>query len=468
MMRANLEKQITIGFAFAIVLLIGMSIGSYRSTTSLLNTDRLVTHTQEVIEELNALLASVKDAESAQRGYIITGNQAYLEPYGAAPSRVDQSLKRLRELTRDNPEQQHRMDILEPLTRRRLEVLQRGVVLRQDQGIEAASRWTQSDVGKDLMDQVRQTVEAMKDTENRLLQNREELSRAAARRTLIILPLGGAIATIITLLAYFANRRELARRRLAEDQAQAFTAELERSNRELQDFAFVASHDLQEPLRKFQAFGDRLRSKYGEAISAEGRDYLERMMNAARRMHILINDLLTFSRVTTKGQPFAQVDLNQVAREVLIDLEERIQDTGGQVEVGDLPTIDADALQMRQLLQNLIGNALKFHRAGQPSEVRLDSHTTVGPTQNGRGPLAGEWYEIEVADNGIGFEEKYLDRIFTPFQRLHGRQEYEGTGMGLAVCRRIVERHGGEITARSQPGKGTTFLVTLPTKQKER
>ncbi|HEY6804911.1 MAG TPA: CHASE3 domain-containing protein [Pyrinomonadaceae bacterium] len=462
-MRGNLETRITIAFAFAIVLLIGMSVGSYRSTTGLLATDRLVTHTQDVIEELNALLASVKEAESAQRGYIITGNESYLDPFHAARPNVEQSLTRLRELTKDNPEQQRRLAALEPLTRQRFDVLQQGILLRQNQGVEAASKWIQSDLGKELMNQVRQSVEAMKDTENRLLREREDLSRAAARRTLIILPLGGVLATIVTLLAYFANRRELARRRLAEDQSRAFTAELERSNRELQDFAFVASHDLQEPLRKIQAFGDRLNSKYGEAISAEGRDYLERMMNAARRMHVLINDLLTFSRVTTKGQPFAEVDLNRVAREVLNDLEVRIRDSGGQVEVDELPVIEADPLQMRQLLQNLIGNALKFHQAGKPSEVRVESRTVVGPSQNGRG--SGDWFQIEIADNGIGFDEKYLDRIFTPFQRLHGRQEYEGTGMGLAVCRRIVERHGGEITARSQPGHGTTFLVTLPTKQ---
>jgi PAS domain S-box-containing protein len=240
----------------------------------------------------------------------------------------------------------------------------------------------------------------------------------------------------------------------AEDALQALNQELQRSNRELQDFAFVASHDLQEPLRKIQAFGDLLLNQYADALGEEGRDFLTRMQKASRRMHVLINDLLTFSRVTTKAMPFTPVDLNQVAAEVLEDLEARLRQTGGKVETGPLPTVEADPLQMRQLLQNLIGNALKFHRPGEPPVV------WIGAESDGNGQV-----RLHIEDNGIGFDEKYLDRIFTPFQRLHARGEYEGTGMGLAVCRKIVERHGGQITARSHPGQGTTFLVTVPLSQ---
>lgn len=236
----------------------------------------------------------------------------------------------------------------------------------------------------------------------------------------------------------------------------ALNRELERSNRELQEFAFVASHDLQEPLRKVQAFGDLLREHYADRLSDEGRDFVERMQKAARRMHVLINDLLTFSRVTTKARPFVPVDLNRIAREVLEDLEARLRQTGGRVEIGALPTVEADPLQMRQLLQNLIGNALKFHRADVPPVVKLSAENSNN-----------NHCRLLVADNGIGFEEKYLDRIFTPFQRLHSRGEYEGTGMGLAVCRKIVERHGGHITARSTPGAGATFIVLLPLKHME-
>lgn len=231
--------------------------------------------------------------------------------------------------------------------------------------------------------------------------------------------------------------------------------ELTRSNEELQQFAFIASHDLQEPLRKIKAFGDRLKSTSGDNLSVQGRDYLERMQNAAGRMQALIEDLLTLSRVTTRAQPFVPVDLSQIAHEVLSDLEETIAQAFGRIELGDLPTINADPLQMRQLLQNLIGNALKFHR---PKQVPIVSIYSEIITQENV-----QMYQITVQDNGIGFDEKYCDRIFQVFQRLHGRSEYEGTGIGLAICRKIVERHQGSITAKSQPGQGAKFIVILPT-----
>ncbi len=244
--------------------------------------------------------------------------------------------------------------------------------------------------------------------------------------------------------------------------------ELARSNAELQEFAYVASHDLQEPLRKIQTFGDRLKTKYGEVLSDQGRDYLERMQNAAERMQALIDDLLTLSRVTTRAQPFIPINLTQVVQEVLSDLEVRIQKTGGQIEVGELPVVEVDPMQIRQLLQNLLSNALKFHRDDQPPVIKI--YSQLLPEQEQR-PTVGInsvlTCQLFIEDNGIGFEEKYLDRIFNAFQRLHGRSEYEGTGMGLAICRKIVERHEGGITAKSLPGHGSTFIVTLPLQQRQ-
>src|SRR5579883_751419 len=231
--------------------------------------------------------------------------------------------------------------------------------------------------------------------------------------------------------------------------------ELRRSNQELQDFAYVASHDLQEPLRKIQAFGNLLEEEYGETLGG-GRSYIQRMRNAASRMRVLIDDLLTFSRVTTRALPFSPVDLATIMRDVLDDLEPRLKSTHGTIEVGELPTVEADPRQMYQMFQNLLSNALKFHRPGIPPIVKV---TVSNQTNTETGEA---YYLIQIEDNGIGFEEKYLDRIFTVFQRLHGKDEYEGTGIGLAVVRKIVERHGGTVTARSSVGQGATFLVTLP------
>jgi PAS domain S-box-containing protein len=245
--------------------------------------------------------------------------------------------------------------------------------------------------------------------------------------------------------------------RSSEEKLRQFTVQLERSNRELQDFAYVASHDLQEPLRKIVVFGERLKEKNSEALGPEALDYLERMQKAAARMQILINDLLTFSRVTTKAHPFAPVNLAEIASEVVNDLEGRIELVKGRVELGTLPVIDAEALQMRQLLQNLIGNALKFRRPEEPPVVKVEAQIIPDPVTP-----AKKLCQLTVSDNCIGFDEKYLDRIFNVFQRLHTRNEYEGTGMGLAIVRKIALYHGGDITAKSKPGQGATFILTLP------
>ena len=247
------------------------------------------------------------------------------------------------------------------------------------------------------------------------------------------------------------------RRRAEEDLAQK-AAELGRSNAELEQFAFVASHDLQEPLRKIQAFGDRLKLKCENLLPADALDYLQRMQSASARMRTLIDDLLAFSRVIRRSEPFVQVDLGQITREVLGDLEVRLERTGGQVEVGELPALEADPTHMRQLLLNLIGNALKFQAPGNKPVVKVSGRKFT----SGSGE---EFCELTVQDNGIGFDEQYAEKIFAVFQRLHGRGEYEGTGIGLAVCRRITDRHQGTIVARSQPGKGASFIVTLPLRQ---
>ena len=265
------------------------------------------------------------------------------------------------------------------------------------------------------------------------------------------------------LQGVFAAARDITDRKRVEEKLKLYSDKLERSNRELQDFAQVASHDLQEPLRKILSFGDRLKTKAGESLDEECQDYLQRMTSAAARMQSLINDLMAFSRVEIKGQAFVPTDLSVIAREVSADLETRIEQAGGRVEIEELPTIDADPMQMRQLLQNLIGNSLKYYRAGVPPVVRIYCQKPAARRPESPDESAPRQFcEILVVDNGIGFDEKYLDRIFTVFQRLHKKGEYEGTGVGLAICRKIVDRHSGTITARSSPGQGATFVVTLP------
>jgi signal transduction histidine kinase len=233
-------------------------------------------------------------------------------------------------------------------------------------------------------------------------------------------------------------------------------AELSRSNAELEQFASIASHDLQEPLRKVQTFAAQLNAKESDNLSEQGRDFLRRMSDAAARMRNLIDDLLVFSRVSTQGHPFTAVNLGHVISQVLVDLEVSIEESRAVVRVGLMPTIEADPLQMRQLFQNLLGNALKFRRSDVTPELRVEAQV-----------VDRHIAQLTVSDNGIGFDEQYATRIFRAFERLHGARAYPGTGIGLALCRKIVERHHGTITAVGEIDHGSTFTIRLPVTQPE-
>ena len=245
------------------------------------------------------------------------------------------------------------------------------------------------------------------------------------------------------------KRDELALRRYAQ--------ELKRSNSELQEFAYAASHDLQEPLRKIQAFGERLNNKCYDALDDTGRHYLERMVDASTRMRRLIDDLLSYSRVNSKTTSFLPVDLSAVIADVLSDLEPRIVAEDARIRVGDLPAIEADPGQMHQLFLNLIANSLKFRRPGVQPSISIEGSVEVGES--------GAMARIAVADNGVGFEPRHAERIFGMFERLHGRDEFDGTGVGLATCRKIAERHTGELTAWGEPDAGAVFTLVLPVRQ---
>jgi len=236
-----------------------------------------------------------------------------------------------------------------------------------------------------------------------------------------------------------------------KNRVRRYTRELERSNEDLREFASIASHDLQEPIRKIIGFGMRLKKDCSPYLDDRGKDYLERMERSAQQMQKFVDDLLQYSKVTISSTWPQRVDLKEVISHVLTVLETRIEQTHPIIKIGPMPVIEADRVQMAQLFQNLISNALKFHKKGEPPVVRI-SHRS---REDG-------FHEIRVEDQGIGFDEKHVDRIFKPFERLHGRSEYEGTGMGLAICKKIVRRHGGELTAESSPQEGTTFIVTLP------
>lgn len=243
---------------------------------------------------------------------------------------------------------------------------------------------------------------------------------------------------------------DITEKKKAEEELR-FGEVLRQSNVELEQFAYVASHDLQEPLRKVMAFGDLLKVECQEALSEKGRDYIDRMQRSVARMQELIEALLAYSRVSREQPQMADVDLNEVVKGVLGDLELHITRSKAGITVGPLPWVRADRHRMRQLFQNLISNGIKFCEKSKLPVIRIREVPAIRS-----GMVA-----VEIYDEGIGFDAKYTDRIFQPFERLHGREDYEGTGVGLAICQRIILRHGGQIRAESQPGAGTRFTVDL-------
>lgn len=238
-------------------------------------------------------------------------------------------------------------------------------------------------------------------------------------------------------------------------QLESSNKELQRSNKELEDFAYVASHDLQEPLRKITSFSNLLEKRYKSQLPPGAQIYINSMKKASERMNTLIKDLLTYSRVATQAQPFKEVSLDKITKEALNDLQFTIEQTSTQITTELLGNIEGDPLQLRLLFLNILSNAIKYKKENITPRISIYAKKQ------------GEHINIYIEDNGIGFNEKYLNRIFTIFQRLHGKGVYEGTGIGLAICKKIVERHNGQITAKSKIGAGSTFIITLPVKQEE-
>ncbi len=460
------RTKLVAGLATAFAILLLVASFSYRSFVRNTEDRRWVTHTHLVLENLDTLQIQLIDAETGQRGYIITGKEPYLGPYHDALGGISRSLQKLRELTADNAVQQRTLDRLTPLISAKLAVMQERIDVRKNEGLAAAAKAVEEGSGKQLMDQIRVEVAAMKQEEDGLLVVRSSELEASARKTKWFIVIGEALGFVFLAAAGFVIQQEMGRRASAEQEVRTLnkdlerrvaerTAELaerakdlERSNTELQQFAYVASHDLQEPLRTIASFTQLLAKRYNDKLDDKAREFINFAVDGSKRMQILINDLLAYSRVGTQGKPFTPTRCDAVLDRILKNLKTGIESSGAVITRDPLPVVMADEVQLAQLFQNLLTNAMKFRGADVP---RI--HISAAPD--------GTKWKVMVRDNGIGISPEHHDRIFVIFQRLHTKTQFPGTGIGLAISKKVAERHGGRIWIEPSPGGGTTFCFTI-------
>jgi signal transduction histidine kinase len=438
-LRARIEPS-TMALSAIVLGTIVVGILAYAVIANIRTDARLANNTRL---DLQTMLVLVVDEETGVRGYAATGSKLFLQPYREANQRFPSTFATL-ERSAQNPNLTSIQDDLEGL-RSSHSLWEADVATPIAKGTSSADSDRRLKDGKVLMDRVRAHIGEARD-EVEAVANRLSLE---VQQAIIVSILAIVLMTIA--LGIVAVRFEHARLREEQrlrEQVDERNAALERSNQSLREFAYVASHDLQEPLRTIASFTELLQKRYAGRLDADADEFIGFVVDGAKRMQQLIDDVLEYSRVSTHGKPLVPVDLDAVARRSVANLRASIEERGAEVTVGPLPRVMGDEIQLGQLLQNLVGNALKYNRSARP-------RVEVSARRDGRG------WRVAVSDNGIGIAPEYHERIFRIFSRLHTRGEYGGTGIGLAICKRIVDRHGGRMMVESEEGKGASFAFSL-------
>jgi signal transduction histidine kinase len=452
-MRFSLGQKIGSGFAVALLALSVSGVVSYRSTTNLLAHSQWVDHTHEVLRNVRSLLTSVLDAEIGARGYYLTGEDSNLETYRAAKEQIPATVRTIRALITD-PSQQRRLDVLEPLLSEKLAMTKEIVELRREQSLATFIRLVQAQ--QPVMQQIRYAISEMKKEELGLLAQREEEAKASGKTAIAIIILASGLAMLLVSLSSFVIRREMLKRQRAEERQRAEAEELERrgtkleaANKDLESFTYSVSHDLRAPLRHIDGFSRLLLEEAASGLSGDARGYLLDIRDSTIEMGRLVDDLLKLARISRQ-----QLVLQMTGLGALVDdavNAEKKANVGRTIEwkIGKLPFVECDPGLIKQVFVNLLSNAVKFTRPREVATINVEATTGNGQ------PV------ISVRDNGVGFNMKNAARLFGVFQRLHRQEDFEGTGAGLAIIHRIIQKHDGRVWAESELGRGTTFFFTL-------
>ncbi|WP_438480803.1 sensor histidine kinase [Oleiharenicola lentus] len=455
-MRLSLERKISVGFAIAFTVLLLTGISAWWSATRYRETAAWVEHTHEVLYQLESGLAELLNMQTATRGFLLTGEEHFLAPYQAGRVNAAKIAETLRANVGDNPQQMARLTQLLDHGRQIGELMSTLIADRRARGLGAIDSARLAH-GDQLMATIRNVIHEMQATEFALLKIRSAETTALSRATLTITIIFIVFACVLVATAGWMVRRDFARRALLDQQVKQLNTELQAnnerlqiSNQELEAFSYSISHDLRAPLRHVTGFASLLEKKHAAALDQQGRHYLSTISQAAVRMGQLIDDLLAFSRMgrsTLKATPVNQTDL--VAR-VISDL--KTGEPAPEWKIASLPPVEADNAMLRQVWFNLLDNAVKYSRKAAAPVIEVAHRFDEKLNED----------IFSIRDNGVGFDMKYGDKLFGVFSRLHSADEFEGTGIGLALVRRIIARHAGRTWAESRPGEGATFYFSLP------
>jgi len=459
-MKWTAQEKFRVGFVLLLIFPLLLCMIAARTAIHLIESADDVAHTNEIEKKLTRLFDALKDIEVSEREFILSGDQKRLEQFKQGRPEIEKQIAELKLLTGDNHRQRDSFDLLDPLIPQKFEEMQKAVEIRETEGVAAASAIILSDKGDRATDNIKTVVDRLMAEEERLLKERTGDQSKNFRRTMIVFVAMLFVNIFLVLALFMLIRRDASERRREEERIRHLNADLERrveqrtealrrSNEDLQQFAYVASHDLQEPLRMVASYTELLKRRYHGKLDSDADQFIDYAVDGVKRMTTLIRDLLAYSRAgETPNEKLKEVNPEDTLDTVLQNLKITIGDVGATITHDQLPLIEFDPIRLTQLFQNLLANAIKYRGERTPAvhvSARTDGAETI----------------FSIADNGIGIDPKYSEQIFGIFKRLHGR-EYEGTGIGLAMCKKIVERQGGRIWVESKPGEGSTFSFSIP------
>lgn len=448
---------IVLGFTLALCLLIAIAVISYRGTIQFSNSTALVSHTHNVISELDSIYAKLKDAETIERGYLITGDESFLPPYRQAVDELPEQLKQFRALISDNPVQRANAALLEELVSQRLEGLESAVSAYQSARENTRQIMQYVQGSKQINDRIRMQVNLMTSHEGKLLSTRLQAAQEDLVFTKASIGAGSIIALTLLCLLFFQMYKQIELRKAAQEeiekanaQLSQYARQLESTNKELESFSYSVSHDLRSPLRAIDGFSRMLQEDYADKLDSDGLRLIGVIRESTKTMGQLIADLLEFSRLSRHEVRHEKIDMDKLVQEVWSAIPATGESVPPGLKTGSLPPIAGDRALLKQVLHNLLTNAVKY------------SSKKSRPLVQVTGEIEGHEAIYHVHDNGAGFDMRYYDKLFGVFQRLHSASEFPGTGVGLAIAHRVVTRHGGRIWAKSQLDQGSTFSFSLP------